>query len=536
MPKGKPFLSLQTTITLLVCGVVALSLLVTNILITGKIADNTQAYLEEKATDISRIVAHSSIVIDGLQGKINDSQIQDYANEIERLTNVEYVVVFDMNKIRKSHPNPNEIGKPFVGGDEGPVLKGQEYVSVARGTLGTSLRAFTPVLAPDGKQVGAVAVGIMLKNVDYAMYQSRIIIYAGVGFGLLVGIIGALILARRIKKIMFGLEPSAIAKLLEERSAMLDSVREGILAIDQDSRITLVNAEAVRLFNRAGITGDPVGKYADEIIPDNRMVDVLESGRAKLDQEQELNGITLLTNNVPIYVKGEIVGAIATFRDKTEIKQMAEQLTGVRLYAEALRAQTHEFMNKLHVILGMVNLECYDQLSTYINQIAHQQQNEIGFIVKHIRNPVLAGFLLGKLSYARESGAKLTLSKDSFLPEPANPDMINELVTVLGNLVDNALEAVNNSDHKEVGIHISHVDSFLSIEVKDTGPGIPKELQKQIFIKGYSSKGSDRGLGLFLLKRSLKKLNGEIEIFSTLGEGTMFRVRFPYKITGENDD
>lgn len=201
MRTSKPFFGLQTIMTLLVCGVVALSLVVTDSLISQKVADNTQQNLADKAMTIARIVAHSSLVNEALNGQRAETEIQPFANDIQKITAVEFVVVMDMKGIRKSHPDVTKIGQPFVGGDEGAALQGHEYISNAKGTLGMSLRAFAPIVTPSGKQVGAVAVGISLRNVNQAVAQSRVIIYVGVGFGLLVGIIGALLLARKIKKL-----------------------------------------------------------------------------------------------------------------------------------------------------------------------------------------------------------------------------------------------------------------------------------------------------------------------------------------------
>jgi len=171
---SKPFFSLQTIMTLLVCGVVALSLAVTDILISQKVADNTQQNLADKATTIARIVAHSPLVIEALNGQRAETEVQAFANDIRQITAVEFVVVMDMQGIRKSHPDVNKVGQPFVGGDEGDALKGLEYVSSAKGTLGMSLRAFTPIVTSTGKQVGAVAVGILLNNVNQAVAQSRL--------------------------------------------------------------------------------------------------------------------------------------------------------------------------------------------------------------------------------------------------------------------------------------------------------------------------------------------------------------------------
>lgn len=525
-------LKLRNKITLLVCIVVALALFTANIVISEKVAQNSETSLAEKAADIARIISRSNVVIEGLSGQRNAAELQAFSEEIRGVTSVEFIVVLDMKGIRMSHPNTSRIGQPFVGGDEGAVLAGKEYISQAIGTLGPSLRAFSPVFGPNGTQIGAVSVGILLDKVQQTVDQSRSGIYIAIFTGLIVGVIGAIILACNIKKTLFGLEPSAFAQLMQERVAMLQSVREGIIAVDKNSRITLVNGEGLRLLARAGIKGDPLGKEVESFIPNTRLQDVLFTGFSELDQEQDLNGLILWTNRVPVLVDGEIVGAIATFRDKTEIKYMAEQLTGVRNYAEALRSQAHEFMNKLHVILGMVQLECFDQLASYINGISRQYQAEVGFVSRCIKDPVLAGFLLGKLSRAREAGVDLNLAEDCYLPVSADSAIVHELVTIIGNLVDNALEALEGSALKRVDISITCHGEVLSLVVNDSGPGIPEEQRDDIFSKGYSTKAVNRGMGLFLVQHSLKRLNGDIAVSESISGGAKFTVKVPYCCEG----
>ncbi|MFL6561889.1 MAG: DcuS/MalK family sensor histidine kinase [Bacillus sp. (in: firmicutes)] len=528
MRLGKPKLRLQTTITLLVCIVVVMALFVTEILITNRISQETEKGQAEKATDIARIVAQSPMIITGLQNKTAEKDIQTFANDIKRSTHVEFIVVMDMDGTRKSHPNPNLLGLHFVGGDEGPVLKGNEHISTAKGTLGLSLRSFVPVYDENKKQIGAVAVGISLEKVNQAIQQSRKIILIGVVVGILVGILGALFLARKIKAILFGLEPSEMAKLLEERSAMLQSTKEGMLAVDQDGNTTLINNEGVRLLQKAGIAGSFLGKKVDEYMPNSKLSTVLETGAAHLDQEQEINHITILTNRVPVIVKGKIVGAIATFREKTEIKELAEQLTGVKLYAEALRTQSHEFMNKLHVISGLIHMKDYQMVSSYITKIVDHQQSEVEFVVSRFKDPVLAGFILGKLSYARENGCEFIIDGEGFLPEPHQQETTHEVVTILGNLIDNALDAVAAQPHKKVTLRFDYYDEILVLEVHDTGKGIKEDIKSSLCLKGFSTKGENRGIGLFLVQRSLEKLAGQLEIHSQKGKGSTFIVTLPY--------
>ena len=526
MKKRKRLWNLWKTITLLVCTVVIFSLLVTDILISHNVERTTEESQAEKAKTIAHIVANDSVVIDGLIGKADTSVIQTYTNRILKNTGVQFIVVMDMDGIRKSHPNPQKIGHHFVGGDEGTVLKGKEHVSLAEGTLGISMRVFVPVFADTGEQLGAVAVGISADNVKERVKESRHIIYIGVGVGLLVGIIGAILLARHIKKSLFGLEPHRIAKILEERNTMLLSVKEGIIAVDKEAKVTLINNEAKRLFKKSGLEEDFIGKDVELYMPNSRIKEVLQTGEVQLNEEQNIYGITIVTNRVPLYVKGEIVGAIATFRDKTEIRKLAEELTGIRLYAEALRAQSHEFMNKMHVVLGLTHMKQYEELQKYVSSMVSEHQYEIGGIMKKIQSPVFAGFLLGKLSYAREKNIKLIIKEDSYLPEIYDERIIHELITIVGNLINNALDAVTNCEKKQVEVGIQYGDTLI-ITVQDTGKGIKEDEIDALFIKGYSTKGDNRGYGLHLVKESIQRINGEIYVHSLLGTGTTITIEIP---------
>ncbi len=526
MRKRKKLWNLWKTITLLVCTVVIFSLLVTDILISHNVERATEDSQAEKAKTIARIVANDSIVIDGLAGKVDTSLIQVYTNKLLKSTDVQFIVVMDMNGIRKSHPNPQKIGQHFIGGDEGTALKGKEHVSLAEGTLGISMRVFVPVFSETGEQLGAVAVGISADNVKERVKESRYIMYIGVGVGVLVGIIGAILLARHIKKSLFGLEPHRIAKILEERNTMLLSVKEGIIAVDKEANVTLINNEAKRLFKKSGLEEDFIGKDVELYMPNSRIKEVLQTGEVQLNEEQNIYGITIVTNRVPLYVKGEIVGAIATFRDKTEIRKLAEELTGIRLYAEALRAQSHEFMNKMHVVLGLTHMKQYEELQKYVSSMVSEHQYEIGGVMKKIKSPVFAGFLLGKLSYAREKNIKLIIKEDSYLPEIYDERIIHELITIVGNLINNALDAVTNCEKKQVEVGIQYGDTLI-ITVQDTGKGIKEDEIDALFIKGYSTKGDNRGYGLHLVKESIQRINGGIYVHSLLGTGTTITIEIP---------
>lgn len=533
MKIGRITLSLRTTITLMICGVVALVLLIVYALFGMKVAALTKEALQNKAVTVARTVSKTPTVIEELEGKGDAAAIQRFADHILKSNDVQFVVVMDMNGIRHTHPDPAMIGHHFIGGDEIEALHGKESVSIAEGSLGKSVRAFSPIYGMDGGQIGAVAVGISLDLVETAVNQNEWIIYLGILLGGVMGIAGAVLLAYQIKKMMFGMEPRAIAKLLEERSAMLQNAREGILAVDRDLKISLANKEARRLMNLIGINDDPIDHLVGDIWPQLLMGKVLETGEPLQDMEVEQNGITLLVNVVPVRVGRQIEGVIASFRDKTEISVLMERLSGISMYADTLRAQTHEFMNKLHVIMGLTHMQQYDRLEQYLTGTVLHFHNETDSVIQLVKDPVMAGFLLGKQSRGREAGVKIEFLDDGVLPEAVNPNVSQELVTIVGNLLENALEASLGSENKVIRIGFQYTNHTLTIRVVDYGIGIPEDEAKRMYEQGYSTKGKDRGFGLYLVKKSLVKLGGSISWVSDERQGTEFTVQLPYEVKGE---
>lgn len=523
---------LRTKITVMGSAVVVLVLLVLYIIFRNQIIPQTRHALEDKAITIARTIALMPQVSEGLS-KGRSKEIQAYTSKITRRNDIMFVVVIDMNSIRYSHPDPAMIGKSFAGGGQEVALRGEESISEGRGLLGESLRAFVPVYNNRGSQVGVVAVGLSLERVHRQIRQNEWTIIMILLSGALLGAGGAVILARKVKDMMFGMEPSDISKLLEERSAMLQSVREGIIAIDHTARITMINVEAERLLGAAGITGNPMTRHIAGYWPELRLERVLTAGEGRQDQELELSGITLLVNSVPITVNGQIAGAIATFRDKTELAVLAERLSGISVYADALRAGAHEFMNKLHVIMGMTHMGLYDELQQYISGTVSNYQNEIGMITRQIKDPVMAGFLLGKLSRAREAGIQLLLTEDSGLPEAADPQAIHELITIVGNLLDNAMEVLQGLSRKEIRLTLRYEEGRLHCTVQDSGPGISEARRKQVFVQGYSTKGEHRGIGLYLVHKSVEHLQGSLQIVDGNPPGTTFIVNVPYAVKGD---
>lgn len=240
---------------------------------------------------------------------------------------------------------------------------------------------------------------------------------------------------------------------------------------------------------------------------------------------------------VPLLLDKNILGAVVTFRKKSVVEEMANQLTGFKNYATALRAQTHEFMNKMHVIMGLIDMKAYDELKKYTQEIAYNRQSEVAYVVTRLKDITLAGFILGKISRSRELQIDFSLSDESEIHCDLEVPSVHDLVLIIGNIVENAFDVLKKfQGERIVNLTILDFDKEIVIVVEDSGPGMTEEVRENIFKRGYSSKGECHGFGLYLVKQSIDNLDGTITVESAPGEGTTFTVRLPIKKDGEAND
>jgi len=522
-------MKLQSKLILLVSSILTTSLLVAYFFLSSYTYKTVQNEMGNHAKAVSSMIAVSPEFIHAIADSKEHARVQELAEIVRKETGDEYISIIDMNGIRLSHPNPEMIGKHFVGGDEAPSLQGASYISVAEGTLGKSVRAFQPVY-DKGQQIGVVVTGISMEDVHAMIDRRNMQFFMILIVVLACGIALTILVANRIKITLLGMEPFAIARLMVERNTVIKSVREGVIVVDTQGKLQLVNREAKRIFEQAGITGNLIGQEAASVIPNSRMVEVVQSGEAEFDQEQRLNNMFILTNRLPLVVEGKIIGSLATFRDMAEIKKLAEELTGVKRYVEALRAQAHEFRNQLHVINGLILNEKYEELSEYIEELSVMGDMEIRWVKKHMRDPVLASFFMSKLSRSREMEVNLILDSEITLPEITDGDFRNSLITIIGNLIDNAIDAVQFTEQKNVNVLVREQRGEWLIQVKDTGQGIHTDDISYLFRKGYSTKGENRGFGLFLVGKVVEKYNGRISVENNEKQGSTFTIHlFPQK-------
>lgn len=522
-------MKLGTTVMLMVSGVLFSVLLVVHLIYFSQISDMTRDALTDKALAVARSLAHSPEIRNGLQKSPTESGIQTFAEAVRKRNDLLFIVVTDMQGLRHSHPEAQRIGQPFKGDDILLALKGQENVDVNRGFLAQALRVFTPVYDENHRQIGVVAIGMELSRVAEQINNSRWSIIWSILFGMLVGLIGSLVLVKVLKRILFGLEPYEISALFEQRQAMLQSIKEGVIAVNHKGEVTLINDAAQQLLNYHTSQDDAhlsTLSHAWAQVVD--LSDVLRDGISRRDEEKTVKDRLLLINTVPIRIDGEIIGAISTFRDKTEIRQLMQRLDGLVNYADALRERSHEFMNKLHVILGLLHLKCYQQLEEYILKTANNYQEEIGSLLGKIKPPEIAGFLISKISRTTDAGHSLIISNESQVPDTASEEQKAVLITVLGNLIENALEASGSQKGGEISVALHYRHGWLHCEVSDDGPGITADRLSHIFEKGISTKGSERGVGLALVKQQVEGLGGNITVESEPGVFTQFFVQIPW--------
>ncbi len=504
-------MKLGTTVILMVSAVLFSVLLVVHLIYFSQISNMTRDALASKALAVARTLANSPEIRQGLMKKPEESGIQAIAQAVNKSNDFLFIVVTDMQSIRYSHPEAQRIGQPFKGDDILLALQGKENVAINRGFLAKALRVFTPIYDEHHRQIGVVSIGLELSRVTEQINNSRGSIIWSILFGVLVGLLGTWVFVKVLKRILFGLEPYEISNLFEQRQAMLHSIKEGVIAVDECGEVTLINQAAQELLDYHKSQDDAQLSTLSHAW--SQVVDfsqVLHDGTPRRDEEIMVKDRLLLINTVPVLSNGKIIGAISTFRDKTEVRKLMQRLDGMVNYADALRERSHEFMNKLHVILGLLHLKSYKQLENYILKTANNYQEEIGSLLGKIKSPVIAGFLLSKINRTSDLGHSLVISNESQLPENSNEDQVAVLITVLGNLIENALEALGQEPGGEISVSLHYRHGWLHCEVNDDGPGIAPENIEHIFEKGVSSKGTERGVGLALVKQQVENEAKEI--------------------------
>lgn len=479
-------------------------------------SDRIREAYKDRMLSVAESVARLPTVVQAFDSPDPAATIQPLAELIRKASQVTYVVVTDRNGVRYAHPDPRRIGER-VSTDPSTPLSGEVFVGTETGTLGTSLRAKVPVRAADGGIIGMASVGILESQLSDDLAEDLPELIGWLAAAALVGVLGAALITQLVRRRTFRLEPAEIAQLLETRDAMLHGIREGVVAVDDQEKLALVNDEAMRLL---GLTDDPGGQPAAEVLDDG----LLELARGDDDVADRLvlaGERVLVANRMTAKTHGRAVGVVLTLRDRTELHDALRELDGQRTVTEVLRAQAHEFSNHLHVIGGLLELDRPSDAVAYIERVGGAGSVTADIIDGANADPALAALLLAKSSTAHERGVELRLDPDSSVDIRAGDDAL----TVLGNLVDNAVDAVETGGI--VRVLVRSTDRGVRMVVDDDGPGVDESQRGRIFDLGVSSKDADRGIGLALVSRVVTRRSGRVEITDSELGGASFDVWLP---------
>lgn len=512
------FLQLLLWTTGIWLALMGLTLSLTMSLALSSLQDKIEGDLSATAASL----AESQMVQQAFDRDGCDAALMAYLDSlVENTKDLDIITIAKADSVRLYHVNHERIGETFVGGDQGRALAGESYFSDGEGTMGWQRRAFCPVLSPDGTVRGFVMASATMdriKDLRRAIIQSYLRLAALLMLVTLAAAGGLTLLFRRVFR---GVTPQRLAHTYLAQSQVLSALAEGVISTDEEGKIQFSNRAAEEMLGQSSELME--GKLLDGLIR-------AENGESLLKSEG---------TNVPTSRPNVLVSRVSDQKDRSstliltdrsEAMRQAEQLTGIRNVVESLRENTHEFMNKLQVISGLLQMNRQEEALAYIGSLSGVQTKLVSPILQHIQNPSVAALLLGKVNTMRDLEINLTLLVNSTLPKHSAYLSTAELVTVVGNLVENAIEAVNaqcGGGPRDIDLQITEDDGGLLILVSDTGVGIPDEDLGRICEKGFSTKAAQgRGVGMSLVWDIVSRNKGSMEVDTEPGAGTTFTLIF----------
>jgi len=515
---------LATQVLLLQLAVVALTLGIAFALLAVIYHGRLINEYGNRCHDIARVLATAPYVrtdVTSYAGRVPPpaelahGQLQRLANQVRQGTGVLFVVITNDRGIRLSHPNAAELGKP-VSTDPSGALAGREEIVQQTGTMGPSIRAKVPIYAPDSDRVvGEVSVGMSTSTVYGILRNEQRLGALTAGPALVAGTVLCVLLARRWRRQTLDLQPTEMTELVRTQEAVLHGIGEGVLATDTEGNTTFVNDEACRLLQIDSATGHPV----DQIGLTPRVLDVLRSCNPTPTLANVGDRI-LVVSARPVSREGRELGSVLVVRDRTDVESLTRQLDAVQLMSTVLRAQRHEYANRLHLLNGLLHSGHTQEAATYLEELLGA--GPLGSAlpgIDTVRDSYLQALLAAKAAGVREAGVTLRIGENTWVP--GRLALPVEVTTVLGNLLDNAIEAARtgSSPAKLVEVELLQIETTLHITVADSGDGVADDLVDRIFIEGTSTKpDSDlpggRGIGLTLSRQISRTLGGEIWLSS----------------------
>ena len=488
----------------------------------------------QRTLGVAETFAHSPDVLAALHARNPPAILQPMAESVRRATGVDFVVVMRPDGVRYSHPNPSLIGGHFLGNTE-PALAGRPFTETFTGTLGPSVRAVVPVPGEGRPVQGLVAVGITQAEITNQLNRQIPALLSLVALFLALAALASLLVSRRLQRFTYGLGPVELARLYEHHDAVLHAVREGLLVLDGDRRLLLVNDEGARLL---GLRPEAEGKLAAELDVPGGLGEILTSGREVHDELHLTTEAVVVVNQAPVIRRRRAFGTVVTLRDHTELQALTGELDSVRSLAEMLKSQAHESTNRLHAVVTLIELgrpEAAVELATAELAAAQRLADQLLGVVEE---PVLVALLIGKAAEASERGVELTVTEDTAVQATGIDP--RDLVTLVGNLIDNAIDAAAAAPApRRVTVTVCQDRTGLVLRVADSGPGLSQDLVERAFHRGWSTKPvsgrqrpQGRGLGLALVRQVVTRYDGTIEVANDGGAVFTVRLTLPATVEG----
>ena len=413
--------------------------------------------------------------------------------------------------------------------EQRPLLSSEEMPD------GADRCAYAVVRDENGQAAGIVMAGLYLRSYHRTVLRVLLSYLLITLFALGIGSLLSVRFSERVKRELLGYEPDAFRQLFLQRMDILDALDEGLMAIDEHSTITYMNRAAADILKIK--VKDALGQPLKTVYPRSTMARVLQTEKSEYNISLEsIKHVSVISDRMPLWRDGKIEGVIAIFRNRTEVTRLAQDLTGVQHIVGALRAYTHEFTNKLHVILGLLQLGEYKQAEDYVLRLTQTRAHSIGYISERIREPSVAALLIGKAYRAAELGIRFVLDPASELHGDGQYLPVSSLITILGNLTENAFDALRDAPEnaqKEVTVSIREGEHGMLISVDDSGAGIAADRLDRIFERGFSTKGEGRGTGLSLVKETVDAFHGTIRVESEPGIGSSFIITVAESANGQ---
>ncbi|NRG45518.1 sensor histidine kinase [Bacillus sp. CRN 9] len=478
----------------------------------------------KQALTVAELVAENAAIIDAFSTEDPAQSIQPIAEELRVQTGADYIVIANKDGIRYSHPHAGQIGRVTETSNVGP-LAGKPTVFIGNGVLGEAVKAKTPIYDGTGTIIGVSSVGFLTNEVESEIFLYQLRVAGFGGLALLIGIPGAFFIARRVKKLIFNLEPEEISHAFSEKQAILESIGDATLAISPALDILSANKKAREILKEHA-RGTLTEPHLQALIQT-----AMQNPNSFIQEQVLINNLIYIVDISPIQAKETAIsGFVLTIRPFSEVEDLANELIEIQQHANHIRAQTHEYLNKLNTLNGLLLLERYEEAKAFMKMEVQELQQTVTFLMSTVKDPLIVAVLLGKVNRAKEMKASLTFDENSQWLDFPDTIQSEHVVTVVGNLIDNALEASTAWRGTNAIVHLSFTDygDELIMDIEDNGKGMTSEEEAYFFTEGVTTKNSPQhGLGLAIMQHALHQLGGEWYRTDRLQGGTCMTIAIP---------